>query len=266
MRRTTKRKPVILLKGGRTTAGTKAVASHTASLAGSQAVWEAMCRQSGAISVTSMDQLVDLLVAFRFLRPAQGFQVGVGGGGGGLGVRSADECEEAGLRVIPLPSDLQEQLKARDPVYWDWVSNPVDGSILGVGPLKVDEVMKLMADHQDFDVLIGNLDVKFSLDRPEAISRTKESLEALIRVGQQTSKPLAIAMSDELPPMEWKQQAILEMRELCIQAGMAVFPTIARAAQAIRRFVEYHRWLLELAEEREQQSFQAIGGEPPSRA
>ena len=137
LRRAAQSKPVIILKGGRTQAGAKAIASHTASLASSGEVWEAMCRQAGALSVSSMDELIDLTVAFRFMRPAHGVRVGLGGGGGGMSVQSADAFEEAGLRVIPLPSDIQEKLRERDPVNWEWIGNPIDVSILGAGALQL---------------------------------------------------------------------------------------------------------------------------------
>ena len=243
LQRTTRKKPVVLLKGGRTNAGTKAVASHTASLAGSQAVWDAMCRQAGAISVSSMDELMDMIVAFRFLRPGVGVQVAVGGAGGGMSVQSADACEEAGLKVIPLPPDLQEQLRARDPVYWDWVGNPVDVSILGAGPFRLQDIMQLMADHPAFELLIGAIDDQFNLNRPEDFPRTKQTVESFISVSQGTRKPFAVVMGADLPAAEWKQQTMAELREMCVQAGLPIFPTIARAARAIRRFVEYHRWL-----------------------
>jgi len=245
LRRTAGRKPVIILKGGRTQAGTKAVASHTASLAGSQEVWEAMCRQAGAISVSSMDDLTDLMVAFRFLQPAAGIQVGLGGGGGGVSVQSADACEEAGLRVIPLPQDLQEELKARDPVYWHWIGNPIDSSILGAGAFTLRYIMQLMADHPAFDLLICALDEHFSLNRPEDVPRTKQTVESFVQIGQQSPKPLAVVLGADLPRTEWKRQAMAEIREMCVQADLPVFPTIGRAARAIKRFVDYHLWRTE---------------------
>ncbi len=83
LRYAAQRKPVVLLKGGRTRAGTSMVSSHTASLAGSRQVWEAMCRQTGAINTSSLEELLDMIVAFNFMPPAKGFDVLVGGGAGG---------------------------------------------------------------------------------------------------------------------------------------------------------------------------------------
>jgi len=234
------RKPVVILKGGRTKAGSKAVASHTASLAGSQEIWEAVCRQSGATLASGMVELIDLIVAFYFLRPAFGFQVGLGGGGGGMSVQSADACEEAGLTVTPLPEDLREELRAHDPVYWSWIGNPVDVSILGAGSFTNRYIMQLMSDHQAFDLLICTLDEHFNLNRPEDVPRTKQTMESFVSIGRHSPKPLAIVMGTDLPGTDWKHRALSDMRDQCVGAGLPVFPTINRAAWAIRLFVEHH--------------------------
>lgn len=239
LRRTTKQKPVILLKGGRTGAGTKAVSSHTASLAGSQIVWDAMSRQAGAISVSTMEELIDMMVAFLFLKPTRGVQAAIGGGGGGMSVLSSDECEEAGLKVIPLPADLREQLRARDPVYWDWVSNPVDGSILGGSPLTTGVILELMMEHPAFDMLIANVNVGL-MNRPRTSNDSQQAIEALINLSQDTPKPVAAVLGEEIPDEGESHRAKVDVRRKFVQAGIATFPTMGRAARAIRRFVDYH--------------------------
>ena len=129
LRKTTVKKPVIILKGGRGKSGTRATASHTASLAGSMEVWNTAMKQAGAISVAHIEELLDVAAAFYFLPPAYGNHVGVAGGGGGGSVMAADLCEEAGLDVIPLPDEIREELRKQNNPIWDWVTNPVDFSI-----------------------------------------------------------------------------------------------------------------------------------------
>jgi len=106
-------KPVVILKGGKSKSGTRATASHTASMAGSQDIWESFVTQSGAVAAKDLDELADLAVAFQYLPPIKGFRVGVAGGGGGASVLSADICEAKGLDVIPLPSEMRAELKSR---------------------------------------------------------------------------------------------------------------------------------------------------------
>ena len=162
-----------------------------------------------------------------------------------MSVQSADAFEEAGLRVIPLPPDIQEELKARDPVNWEWIGNPIDVSILGAGPFNFRDILQLIADHPDFDMLVCGIDEQFNLNRPEDVPRTKQTVDMFVEVSRQTSKPMAVVLGADLPRDEWKQQAVAEFRETCVQAGLPVFPTTGRAARAIRRFVDYHRRRLE---------------------
>ncbi len=79
LRKTTPKKPVIILKGGRGKSGTRATASHTASLAGSVEVWNAAMKQAGAVSVVSIEEMLDVAAAFYFLPPAYGTRTGISG-------------------------------------------------------------------------------------------------------------------------------------------------------------------------------------------
>ncbi|KKL54964.1 hypothetical protein LCGC14_2260160 [marine sediment metagenome] len=76
LKRAAARKPVVVLKGGRTAAGGRAAASHTAALAGRHAVWTAAVTQAGAISVDTVEELIDMLIAFAYMRPARALPAG----------------------------------------------------------------------------------------------------------------------------------------------------------------------------------------------
>jgi len=156
LRRAAARKPVVVLKGGRTAAGRTAAASHTAAMASQQAVWQAAIRQAGAMEVDSLNELIDMLVAFCLAGPADGPRVAVLGGAGGETVETADLCHEAGLDVAPLPQDLREALRDKLPHAWDWVGNPVDGSILGWGRSEALDVIRLMAASPAYDLIFAN--------------------------------------------------------------------------------------------------------------
>ena len=124
------RKPVIILKGGRTEAGSRATASHTSSLAGSDVLWEALCRQVGAIRVNSVEEMVDLAVTFRFLKPPRGPRVALLAGGGGVSVLSTDEIAAADLQMPPLPAETREALREMVPLAGHSIRNPLDASPL----------------------------------------------------------------------------------------------------------------------------------------
>src|SRR4029079_13326144 len=108
-------KPVIIHKAGRTTAGARSAASHTAALAGTAELWSTVLKQAGAHEARNQEQLLDLMLGASLLRPATGRNIAIVGGGGGRSVQSADAAEENGFTVVPLPDDVRENVRAKSP-------------------------------------------------------------------------------------------------------------------------------------------------------
>jgi len=121
----TKKKPVVMLKAGETPAGARAVKSHTASLAGTDAVFDAMCRQAGVIRVRSLDELVATGTALLCHPVPRGGRVGIVTAGGGWGALAADACAKLGLDVVSLPPETLAELDSFLPAWWNR-GNPVD--------------------------------------------------------------------------------------------------------------------------------------------
>lgn len=117
-------KPVIFQKVGRTEIGAAAVRSHTASLAGSDAVYEGVFRQFGVYRATSTEEMLDIAYAASFgIFPASR-RVGLMSISGGVGVQMADEAVQRGLDVTPMSDAAQTRLKAALPFASP--RNPVD--------------------------------------------------------------------------------------------------------------------------------------------
>lgn len=239
LRRTASRKPVIVLKGGRTSSGTRAAASHTAALAGAQQVWRVALRQAGAVEAGSLEEATDVLVAFSRLKPATGPRAGVLGGGGGRTVLSADLCEEAGLSVVPLPTEIREDLRKRAPQLWDWVSNPVDQSILAESPLLGVHILEMMSRSPHLDVLIANLGEDWILGRPNGDVALHGLAERLVEIGRNTAKPMAVVLGPPDSPDEWRWRAVVGAHERLVDGGLAIYPSVGRAARAVGHFVRF---------------------------
>jgi len=229
----------VIMKGGRTPAGHAAASSHTAALASEQAVWRAAVRQAGALEVESINDFIDMLVAFRNAGPAKGPKVAVLGGAGGGMVEAADLCQEAGLDVAPLPQDIREALREKVPHAWDWVGNPVDGSILGWGTFMAMDVMGMMAASPAYDAIIANSHVDFALNNADGGKRFRETLERLKKLGTQTGKAAMLVLPDPETRDERRWKAVLEARWELTAAGAALYPDIERAARAMGRYVHY---------------------------
>jgi len=123
------KKPIIVWKGGSSELGAKAAASHTGSLAGNYALFEAASRQKGIISAQSLEELMDLAAAFSCPYLPPGKEVGLLIEAGGGAVASGDACYKADLNVSPLAEDVQlklsEFLKDKIPPSPS-LKNPVD--------------------------------------------------------------------------------------------------------------------------------------------
>jgi acyl-CoA synthetase (NDP forming) len=242
-------KPVIAIKGGRSEAGSSAVASHTAAIAGSMSVWGTVFKKAGVVSARDLPELVDLLVAFNFLPPTTGNSVGIMSAGGGLSVMSADICEEAGLMVPPMPVEIREELKSWAPEIWDWIGNPIDISIMGavsVGFSRIiTELPRLMAATPQFDFLVS----EFSDDNPFLIELWQGlaagQTEMFLKLYNEKLKPMIAvvhseAATDDLPSYQrWK--ILAEQRARYASAGVPTYSTMAEAAGAVRKFIDYHR-------------------------
>jgi acetyltransferase len=105
-----KKKPIIALKAGRTDAGSKAISSHTGSLAGSYEIYKAAFRQSGVIVAEEVEELFDLALALSSQSAANGNGIAIITNGGGAGVLCADSCELMGVKLTPLSADTIKKL------------------------------------------------------------------------------------------------------------------------------------------------------------
>jgi len=240
LRRSDGKKPVVLFKAGRTKAGSRAVISHTASMSGESAVWESVCRQFGVITVNSIQEMADVLLAFQFLPPSTGQRVLVMGGGGGGSVAAADMCESEGFEVPPLPPEMREEIRSFAPEVWSLISNPMDGSVMG-GVETMVRAYQTGAKWDGVDLLIGNSSAVWLLDYPEDAGVHELSLQFLINLAQGAQKPMVIFINSGDPATPWRVEAVLKAQEQCRDAVIPVYPNIRRAARALAHFTRYHR-------------------------
>src|SRR5262247_2174054 len=124
-KRVSKKKPVVVLKAGRTSLGSKAAASHTGALAGNDKIYEDVFRQSGVIRARSLRDLLEFARAIPVLPTPKGENVVIITGAGGSGVLLSDACVENGLSLMDIPPDLDEAFRKFIPPFGA-AGNPVD--------------------------------------------------------------------------------------------------------------------------------------------
>jgi len=147
------RKPMVVMKVGRSVVGADAVASHTASLAGSDAVFDAVLRQYGVHRAHTIDELLDIAYACSLGRYPLNDRLGVVTVSGGVGVLIADAAEDVGLDVAPLPADIQDRM--RELVPFAATRNPLDvtAQILN-DPALIEPMFELLMAQGGYDAAI----------------------------------------------------------------------------------------------------------------
>ena len=149
-------KAVVFTKTGRTDVGARAAASHTAALAGSDAVFDAVLRQYGAYRALSTPEQIDVAYAAARGRYPAGDKVGIFTMSGGFGIQLADDCTAAGLDVAPMPSDAQAELKALLP--YAAPANPVDATAQAVSDMSILRgFVRAMIDRGGYDMFTAIL-------------------------------------------------------------------------------------------------------------
>ena len=124
-RRVSKKKPVVVLKAGRTAYGAKAASSHTAALAGDDKVYDDLLRSAGVVRAPGLNDLLEYARALPVLSAPKGENVVIITGAGGSGVLLSDACWNNGLTLMAMPSDLDAAFRKFIPPFGA-AGNPVD--------------------------------------------------------------------------------------------------------------------------------------------
>ncbi len=124
-RRVSKKKPVVVLKAGRTSLGARAASSHTGALAGNDKIYDDVFKQSGVIRARSLRDLLEFARGIPVLPTPKGNNVVIITGAGGSGVLLSDACVDNGLSLMAMPADLDAAFRKFIPPFGA-AGNPVD--------------------------------------------------------------------------------------------------------------------------------------------
>jgi len=230
-------KPVVVWKGGRTEAGSRATASHTGALVASASVWSGALKQAGAIEVNGLEELADTLLLFQTVGEIRecnaGIVCGLTDGGGGESVLTADSCAYLGVPVPALTADTSKKLLGLLGQVGSIVDNPVDIS-QRTGNLQVfRQVTELVAADPRIDIIVvyENVDILSKFLSTELVEETNR---LIIELSLRQAKPVVVVM----PPGSAEIRR-LEIEGRLTGAGIPVYPTMDRAAKAISNVSRY---------------------------
>ena len=251
---TSLKKPVVVLKTGRTKAGVRAARSHTGVMAGEDKIFQAICTQTGMIRVQTMEDAIVVSAGLVATPAPKGKRVGILTGGGGMGVMAADYCEEQGLEVAPLSSATIEKLKEMLPPWWV-PGNPVD-LVAGIGYASPRQVMPVLIESGDIDsLLLIGIGWAHTIPDLAKISPLKDFLD-LERFDQQRKEAdlrycrIIRGMIQDynfpiLPVSTIIQQAFARNLESLVElllSEVMVYPNIELAIRSLKAITEYHLW------------------------
>ena len=150
--RVSKKKPIVVLKAGRTTMGARAAASHTGALAGNDKVYEDVLKQSGVIRARTLNDMLQFARGLPVLPTPKGENVLIITGAGGSGVLLSDACVDNGLQLMKMPDDLDQAFRKFIPPFGA-AGNPVDITG-GEPPATYRNTIKLGLDDERIHALI----------------------------------------------------------------------------------------------------------------
>ena len=226
------KKPVVIWKGGRTEEGKRAIASHTGSLAVSQTTWETMVRQSRAINVRGMEELIDTLEALLYLPPVRGDGVGVTGGSGGQSIAAADVFAESGLRVPRLTEQSYDELASFYSMIGGGYLNPVDTANQNRREMK--RILGILSRDPNIDNLVLLLGSRSGTNPP-----LETLIDWLVEIREKTEKPVMVVLSWSFLPEDVQKAG--ETSQQLRQSGIPVFISMTRCAIAVKKALEYYQ-------------------------
>ena len=250
---TSKKKPIILLKAGETAAGARAAKSHTASLAGSDAILDAMCRQAGVVRVRTLDDLVDTAIAFLRQPLPRGRRVGIVTAGGGWGVLAADACDRLGLDVVTLPPEVIDELDSFMPAWWNR-GNPVD-LVAGGGRdaiLRAIEILMRCSvvdgvimlglmpalDPAQMDRAFNNQQIRRDMVREVIVEATGVLFDQLNDLSDRYHKPVIVASE----PIAFGAQFARKIAHAIADRNTVCYEMPHQAAAVFARLVQYSEY------------------------
>ncbi len=229
-RRTSRKKPIVAVKGGRTAAGIRAAGSHTAALAASDVAAEALFRQTGVIRAGTLNEMFDLAILLDTQPLPPGRRVAIVTDAGGPGILCADACEADGLDVVPLSEATRASL-AKLLAEEASVANPVD-MIASAGPEEYEHTISTV-------LAVDEVDGVIAIYIPVEEEKTEEFLASVQRgvlAGRENGghgKPVLVVMMSE----EGVSTPIRSETET-----LPAYPFPEAAARALAKAAEYADW------------------------
>lgn len=221
-----RKKPIVIVKSGRTTSGARAATSHTGALAGMDRAFDALFKQSGVIRADTIDEMFDVAMGLANLPLPKGNRVAIITNAGGPGIMAADACESVGLEVVELQEDTRAALKSKL-VADASVNNPVD-LLAGAQPAEFQFALSEVLQDQNVDSAIVIFVAPIITDPIQVALKIAE-------VAEKFDKPVLGCFMGV--------QGVATGVEELHRRRLPAYPFPESAARALAAMVRYSSWL-----------------------
>ncbi|MFX1604775.1 MAG: CoA-binding protein [Promethearchaeota archaeon] len=242
MKSLARKKPVVVLKGGRSTEGARAASSHTGALAGTREIWNAAFRQANVLTVETIEDLLATLSIFSLSPKPKSRNVGLIAISGGTSVVLTDLCIERGLNV---PKTSDDTVRELDPLILDvgtGLNNPIDLAADYYQDQTTTEVIRLVGSDPNFDSLIMTADVH-NMYQAAAIMNAADVLEEFWREMAASSKEVVKTEKKPvlviIPEVAYREQRAKAWKAF-VDNGLPVFKNMNEAVGALSRVCGYY--------------------------
>ncbi len=237
LRDVSRRKPVVIWKGGRTADAGRAIASHTGSLAVPQNIWTSVMRQCGAIPVDGMEELIDTLKALLYLKPVYGNRVVLAGGSGGQSVAITDAFTEASLEVPELTRESYGQFEEFFSLIGGSYRNPIDTG--NPNRAQMNRIMDIIEHDGNIDNIVM-LMYTGGAGPPGVADRQTEEIDEIVKLRNRSSKPVMATITVPfLPKVVGEARTLVKKLQ---DGGVPAFTSLERGAHALKNAFDYYRF------------------------
>lgn len=224
--RVTRKKPVIILKSGITTSGAKAASSHTGSLAGREAAFDAAFKQSGIIRAHTLNDLFNFALAFAHQPVPKGPNVAIITNSGGPGILAADACDKSNLQLSPLHKQYVDELRTFLPPVASFY-NPID--ILGdSGADRYEKTLKTVLKDERIDSIMVLL-------TPTAVVDVEAAAQAVINAEQSSERPVLTSFMGK--------KRVEESARMLLKHNVPNYSYPDEMVSSMNAMYQYHLWL-----------------------
>lgn len=249
----TVRKPIVVIKVGRTSAGSKAARSHTASLAGNDNVYDSAFKQVGVIRVDEIHEIFDVAGALMRQPLPRGKKIGILSAGGGHAVVASDACLKAGLELANISRVTIERLNKILPARWPH-ANPVD--TVAAGFVTYPALWPLMED-DDVDALlsVGSIGMFASISGRVSTHLPAETIKAYQKYFEEITQDEVANLDKAIELMDRLNKPLIictmytqalkdsEVYSKLQRNGILIYPTPERAVKVLARLFQYSQYL-----------------------